>query len=159
MWSIFFKKVVFPAGAHSCFYKYQSFEHLKMEVSMWSVVISGRLRISKRAEMNSDSPTSPLPTSQLTVGVWINSTASICASICSNSSHWFKKRRIRRIWVLRDVILSLSSSASYTTTRLLTPPWDPPLKKDAHVVASKPWCLTEHPPQYSQLLFRVVLRP
>ena len=122
MWSIFFfKKVVFPAGAHSCFYKYQSFEHLKMEVRMWSVVISGRLRISKRAEMNSDSPTSPLPTSQLTFGVWINSTASICASICSNSSHWFKKRRIRRIWVLRDVILSLSSSVSYNTTWLLTP--------------------------------------
>lgn len=104
------------------------------------------MRISKRAEMNSDLPTSPLYASQLRVWVWTNSAELIRVPICSNSSLWLKNRRI---WRISDKLypFHIPQFLLYVNQLLWLPPTPEfrHLKKGAYVVAKKPWCLAGHP--------------
>lgn len=85
----------------------------------------GWMRKSKRAEMNSDSPTSPLYTSQLRVWVWINNTILICVSICSNSQLRLKRRRVWRtseFWQMLS--FPFPSDPFVHEPTALTSPWE-----------------------------------
>lgn len=120
IWSILFQKVVFLAWTHSCFYKCNL---------MWFVVISGRLRMSKRAEVNSDSPTSPLLTSQLSWAVNKQHSIDLCFNLFTFLRLAQRKKNLKIFWVLRHVSFPFLPIPSVPYLTALTVLWDPLWKK------------------------------